>query len=689
MTTQQLRSIPALHMRGISAETQALFRIVAGKGYGKAQDKDGFRYPTFDEEGKRRLRWKHVDSHAAAGDKYGWEIMPDGTAQTWKIYVADYKALREAVERKNGVLYWCAGEVDVWTLHAASASGSYPPAASAFGEKNIPENIAEWLKSIGVNRVVYYPDLDKPGLAAAAKLYRLLSGSGMALELYRLPGDIGSKLDLNALWQQVKFNKDAFWKALKTCPAIDDIEMYDDSLDHVQAPQQNSNGEMPPEYYKAIEERLGIKRYRANGFSFNILCPFHEETKPSAAWHRDNHFLHCQVCGTYNAKQTAERKGIDYRQYLPAREVRSGALDVRPASPYTPPAQPAQQPPAFNFNDFVMTGGQASQLYVRDIDPQAKSDPDFVPVVIPFKPLHRFGGFAEIMTTGKMVGIAAATGGNKTIFLETIVEAYLNIGESVLIWSPEWSGRELMQRRGTRFGGVSMERILKAQAYKYYQERGLAVPFDSIRPLTPDELEACNEANVASDAWLAEPFYIKQRRLGLDALLYGIEGATREIRALGRTLRVLVIDYAQMLRLNARDPQKRTLQDAIAELKDLAGDIGVLPWVASQVTKESGRNVNATGTLLDESSAQFLRFDEFNLALTLQMNYFPIDDIKYPLAGQHDGTATISVVKNNIGRRGTVTVLTDLDRLQWLDEETPAREYHPKPPGYKRKRRAS
>lgn len=672
-------TIAALEKRGIGAATQELFNIVT-------EDKGamcGFSYPTFDDAGNIRTRWKNSDSSAKDGEKYLWGHIPAETPNTWKIYLADTSGLRASVLKSNGVLYWCAGEVDVWTLHAASLSSVYPPAAAAFGEKNIPETIAEWLASFGVAKVVYYPDLDKTGFEAAAKLYRLLSGSGMKLELYHLPDEMGSKLDLNALWQRVGFDKAAFWKALKACPPIDDIELYDDTLDKVQAPANNSNGEMPSEYYAAIEQALGVHRYRSNGFSFNIKCPFHDDKHPSAAWQRDSHFLHCQSCGTYNAKDTAAKVGVDYRNYLPSKVVYTGTLETRQAASLPPPQK--AEAPAFSLSDFVLTGSEASQLYTRDIDPTAPSDPDFVPVVIPFKPLHRFGGFAEIISTGKMVGAAAQTGGNKTIFLETIAEAYLNIGESVMLWSPEWTGREMMQRRGTRFGGVSLERILKAQAFKYYKERKLAVPYDTIKPLTDAELEACNAANVAADNWLAELYYIKKRRLGLDELLDNIEKAVLAIRATGKSMRVLIIDYAQMLKLNARDVKGRTLQDAIAEIKDLAGDIGLVVWIATQVTKQASRDVNGVGTLLDENSAQFLRFDEFNLALTLQMNYYPDEAEFMHNAGKHDGTATINVVKNNIGHKGQVTVVTDLRRLQWLDEAVEPRAWHPKAGNGKRK----
>lgn len=347
-------------------------------------------------------------------------------------------------------------------------------------------------------------------------------------------------------------------------------------------------------------------------------------------------------------------------------------------SPVVMPATNVKE--QFVFSDYIITGAEADDLFQQDIDPDSPSTGG-APVIVPFAPLRKFGGFAKIIQTGKMVGIAAQTGGNKTIFLETIIDAYLLAHESVLVWSPEWSPSELSQRRAARYGGLSLERIMEHQMAKWYHHNGLRVPFTDIRRLTNAEYEACQTASLASIPALAKAYYIKKKRISLDAFLNCIENTVRIVRENGEDLRVIILDYAQMLKIEKRDKQGRTLQDAIAEIKDLCCDLGLVAWIASQVTKEGSKERNGSGKILDENSAQWLRFDEFNLALTLHMNYFP-DDIHHPDAGEHDGTATIAVIKNNLGRKGVVTVLTDLGRLAWTQEETPPRDYHPK---FKRK----
>lgn len=346
------------------------------------------------------------------------------------------------------------------------------------------------------------------------------------------------------------------------------------------------------------------------------------------------------------------------------------------AIPYqSPVVMPVGEPvKKFTFSEFIVTGAQADELFQQDIDPDSPATGG-APVIVPFAPLHKFGGFAKLIQTGKMVGIAAQTGGNKTIFLETIIDAYLLAHESVLVWSPEWSPSELAQRRAARYGGLPLERIMEHQAAKWYHERDLRVPFGDIRRLTRDEYDACQTASLASIPALANAYYIKKKRLSLDDLLDGIENTVNIVRENGEDLRVIILDYAQMLKINARDKRGRTLQDAIGEIKDLCCDLGLVAWVASQVTKDDSRSKNE-GKLLDENSAQFLRFDEFNLALTLHMNFYP-DDAQPQFAGKHDGTATIYVAKNNLGKRGLVTVLTDLGRLAWTQETTEPREWHP------------
>lgn len=662
-------SIQALEKRGIGVATQTAFGI--------KQSGNGFAYDTLNATGQTRERWKNASSEAIDGQKYRWADNPNGkgAVNDWHYYVLRPADLKAAVAAANGLLYWCAGEVDVWTLHSVGKNGHYPPASSAFGEKNIDTDLITFLREYGVTTLRYYPDLDKPGYEAAAKLYGILKDSGIVLELYALPGEMGSKTDLNALWQQANFDRAAFWTALSKCERIEDIQIYGDAPVTEYAEKQNAGLQLPDEYYAAIAGALGAAKYVHNGFSRLVRCPFHDDAKPSASWHKDKHLLHCFTCGrSYGAKDTAAKVGVDYRRYLPAQPERRETPRLSHATTRNDGTAAIQQQPALKVvtapesapdpMQDVVTSADLLSAYQQAVDPAAPAA--FVPTIVPFTVLHRFGGFARFLPVGKMVFIAAQTGGNKTVFLETIADGYIQLGEDVVIYSPEWTPEEVAFRMGARHGGATVDRMFEHQVWKHYRQSGEESPIP-VYGLNQDEMRNSNTAILSATPFTAgERYVIKKARLTLDQLLQNIEALVTSLRKQGRKTRVLILDYLQMLRMARQYAGKLTISDMVGDIKDLTMDLGLVTWAATQVTKDSSRQRNGSGKMLDENSAQFVRFDECNLGLTLNMNYYP-EGHKY--AGKHDGTADLACVKNSLGSKGKITVKTDLKHLTWLDEE--------------------
>lgn len=65
-----------------------------------------------------------------------------------------------------------------------------------------------------------------------------------------------------------------------------------------------------PESLKALEDALGVKRYNRREYA-KVICPFHEDHRPSAGWNRDTRTLHCMECDkTYLAIEVAAKLGI-------------------------------------------------------------------------------------------------------------------------------------------------------------------------------------------------------------------------------------------------------------------------------------------------------------------------------------------------------------------------------------------
>lgn len=318
---------------------------------------------------------------------------------------------------------------------------------------------------------------------------------------------------------------------------------------------------------------------------------------------------------------------------------------------------PAPAAPVFNIMDCIVSSKQALDRYKDRLS--AETAPEIEPVVIPFTVLHQFGGYARVIMPGKMIGLAGRTGGGKTTFVDSIVDMFRQNGVDALVYSPEWSSDESADRMGQRYGGPTMEEMYLWQVWKAESAAGVDAGTGIYLPSSK-----VNSGIAAADQvahWPGEAFYIDRARISLNELLDGIEVAVKNLREKGRNVRLLVIDYAQMLKVSARDERARTLNDAISLIKDLCIDLKLVGLVVSQVNKQDSRDNSNGGKLLDENSAQFLRFDEFNLAMTLNMEF---DEQQKPT-----GKGTINVIKNSIGRKGAVKVFMNLSRGAWLDKQ--------------------
>lgn len=351
---------------------------------------------------------------------------------------------------------------------------------------------------------------------------------------------------------------------------------------------------------------------------------------------------------------------------LSTKRVGQEFTDTVPAyvpNPNEPQWDSAPPPPLPALEDVFDDRKSALLRYLRLLDED--TIPDAPPLVMPFHTLHRFGGFAHILTPGKLVGVAASTGGGKTSFLDSLVDKLLEDGEHVIRWSPEWSSDEDAERFAQRLGGATMEDILLHQIWKY--EQAHSVPEKSrLGVRLPDRLrEASASAVATAAAWPGNVYDCAKAGVNLDTLLNVIIEKVGELRSKKVDVRTLVIDYAQMFEANQRDSRERSLNDAIQMVKSMCIDHKLVGIIASQVTKADSRQTGSTGEkkLLDMNSAQFLRFDAFNLAFTLHIERL------------EDGTATgngaINVIKNSIGRTGVVSVPVNLNRLLWVDKLAP------------------
>lgn len=269
-----------------------------------------------------------------SGSKYLWSpSKPEGL--NYYLLPDTLAAIREA-----HTVYIARGEPD----HLAFRAAGQKNVLSWFGEGAIPDSLAGDLLRWGVSVVYDYPDCDDPGYEAAVRIETQLAGTGIEYHAYRLPFEFGSKGDINKLWIECSFDQDLFWDAIIHCDEAD-LSLYRGYVDVPHQPalpgaylpsgsqleslpignETRTPGDISSELAAAIEDRLGVKKYRSDGWSENFRCPFHDDDQPSAGWHRDKHILRCfSGCGTKLGVEVARQLNLLTAPGMPKKAVKNG-----------------------------------------------------------------------------------------------------------------------------------------------------------------------------------------------------------------------------------------------------------------------------------------------------------------------------------------------------------------------------
>lgn len=310
-------------------------------------------------------------------------------------------------------------------------------------------------------------------------------------------------------------------------------------------------------------------------------------------------------------------------------------------------------PPPFDPLAYVRKGTDLIARYKERVSAQGAA-PDFAPMAMPFAELHEFGGYARVITPGKLVGVVGNTGGGKTIMMESIVDELRRSGEDVLVFSPEWTGDEQIDRLARRYDAPNLEQVYLHMAWKAARAAGVSAGVPLSETQQRDALAAIDHVI----QWEGELFTLDKARITLSQLLTTIEAVVTSTREQGYNIRNVVVDYAQILELN-ENGRARSLNDAVNEIKAMCIDCRLVGWIVSQVTKQDSREALGGAKDLDAYSAQWLRMDAFNFAMTLKIDKNEL--------GIPTGTGTVKIVKNSIGRTGEKKLCLNLERGVWLD----------------------
>lgn len=276
-----------------------------------------------------------------------------------------------------------------------------------------------------------------------------------------------------------------------------------------------------------------------------------------------------------------------------------------------------------------------------------------VPIPFPMRVLHQFGGMAQVMKPGKMMGIVGVSGGGKTSLVETLVDAWLPFHVPCLVWSPEWTPDEFVERAVQRYGGPRTDELYRHEIFIDEQQRGIKDGFG--QELNAGQLQDASKAIAKLRAFESEVGYLDMPMLTVAHLQNSIDNT---LRSIDFKPRVLVIDYIQLMA--ALEPGNTTLYDQLMRIKAVGNQFGLVPALASQVTKTSAKG-QSNGRVLDAMDARYVNDDAFNLFITINPDRNTL--------GDYLPAAVLNVAKNSLGQRGKVRVPANWERLTFKDEK--------------------
>lgn len=594
----------------------------------------GWVYPVYNAQGETiSRRFKNFDS-GAPKFKYAWpDSQPDG---------CKYYLLPGAVDamRLAGQAIIASGEPDVLAYRSAGAKN----VVCWFGEGQMPATFAADLISWGVHFVDLAPDRDEAGMKWAQHIVNAISEKGIGWRVYELPQPLGSKYDINRLWVDCKFDETLFWNTFILCNelVIKPAELKPENLPLIE--DGKSERDYPPAFYAAIESALGVEHIKGNGYSKNIKCPFHDDQNASAGWDHEKHILKCFVCKQngewFLAKEVAAKLGIRPETYYPPRPIQS-----KPAAPTTTPAGKPK---------ILYSWDEGTDRLLAQLDGDV---PIFEPLVMPFSNIRALGGFAKRTKPGKVIAIVGDSGMGKTSLIETIVDAERRAGFHGVLWGPEWSYDDYVQRAVQRNGGPSYEALEDHKAYLSEQLRSVPENNRTGKLLTQAERNLIVEKTTAMKAWPGKLMFVEKMNLPIELVIRCMQEAVDQFHANGKRIAFVVLDYAQLVGSKG-DSDISRLNHILDMFKAFCVDRQLVGIVGSQMTKADGRAASS-GTKGSLHAMVNARTDVFNLAMVLTRS---VDE-----NGKLSQAANCRIVKNSLGRTGDVDLYLDPDKLRWYD----------------------
>lgn len=325
----------------------------------------------------------------------------------------------------------------------------------------------------------------------------------------------------------------------------------------------------------------------------------------------------------------------------------------------TIPSVNGKQAPAFSAPAMLTwkTSDDAGDSYLKSLK-EGRGD-NKLPLIFPFRSLHRFGGLAKVMPRGILVGIVGMSGGTKTSFTESATEPYRQMGLHGFWWGIEWTWDQMFARAVQRHGGAT---VTEKQLHDMWlDEERLGIPVNKRFGQKLSVVQEEESAKVARKimAWKGKSHQIAEAATDIDAILTTSAERIKELEAQGVEVAYAVFDYMQLMDIYAKMSESERNTAVLSKIKQFCITYNLVGFVVSQVTKAGASGARTGANVLEAEAGQFLRSDKFNLVLTLNPIY---------AGGLLTDQAIINVAKNSLGSTGQEWLHINPARLQWTDE---------------------
>jgi len=646
-------------INGLSAllERRGILSVAAEFGWQEhvRLDAPGWKYPVFDSRANIiGHRWKSANGK---GPKYTWEPKRPERARYYMLPGAA-RAIRD-----SGLVFLAAGEPDVLAYRAAGVVNAL---CWFDGESAIPDTFVEDMHSLHTDTIVYCPDRDDAGLKAAVKLHRLLEPTDISLVLNKLPGDLGSKNDINALWGMAGHDAAQFTELFALLKPLDLSDIYQPGTES--RPVWESAGDDQDDIRRWRNEWIQVVIEAVGGISKKkqrCRLPGHDDHDPSFRISADQcpdfPWPVCS-CGIQDAEdaweQVAEAWGaISWEDFKAQKRVMAQIVD-RPAPPEAESEQEPNTHPAVDPAALFVSSPDIYDYIEKELGEETLV-PDIEPLDMPYAWLREFEGFAEVIMPGSLAYVLGAPGTGKTTFLECMAEEWMRQGYDVIWWGPEWSPVEMGYRTLQRMNGATIRQMVKQQRWRIEDAAGVAPEKRTGMRLGMEVTRRAGDKVFQMQQWPGRAHYIQKMGMPLSQLLASIKAMTAALRADGRKVAVLMIDYFQLLKAQAKNRRDSAtiLEDIATDIKTLCVDSRLVGFAASQPRKGDSAQTR-DGKKLGSSGGQGLSDQQCKLYLTISAEFDEDTEDK-------TGRYFVRVVKNNLGRTGEKELYPDLPNLRW------------------------